>query len=99
MDTTSRGQRDVEGEREARLRDIEQLEELIRRVDGEVATAETEKAQFQAAQRRTENLIDSHRYHCMHMYTCTHCVSLLPHSFLGVKNLLCKARYKHVVTN
>ena len=58
----SRGQRDIEGEREARLREIEQLEEQIRRVDREVATAETEKSQFQAAQRRTEDFIYSHRY-------------------------------------
>ncbi len=52
----------MEGEREVRLKDIETLEEQMRRVDGEVATAETEKAQFLAAQRRTDDLIQTHRY-------------------------------------
>ena len=67
----SRSQRDVKGEREARLKQMEGLEELIRRVNEEISTAETEKYQFQAAQRRADELIQSHRYS-----TCT--VSMSP---------------------
>ncbi len=61
----------MKGEREARLKQMEGLEELIRRVNEEISTAETEKYQFQAAQRRADELIQSHRYS-----TCT--VSMSP---------------------
>ena len=34
----------------------------------EISTAETEKSQFQAAQRRADELIQSHRYRCVSVY-------------------------------
>ncbi len=58
----------MKGEREARLKEIEGLEEQIRRVNEEISTAETEKSQFQAAQRRADELIQSHRYQCVSVY-------------------------------
>lgn len=57
-----RSQRDVKGEREARIREIEEVEEKLRRVEGEIATADAEKAQFLAASKRKDAEFNAHRF-------------------------------------
>lgn len=51
----------MRGEREARVREMEDVEEQLRRVENEINTAENDKAQFQAALKRTEDMLHTHR--------------------------------------
>lgn len=57
----SRSQRDVAGEKEARLRQLQDLEERLRRVEGEISTAENDRRQFDAALRETHGKLQAHR--------------------------------------
>ena len=50
---SSRSQRDVSGEKERRLRQLQELEEKLKRVESEMATADNDRKQFHNAVMRS----------------------------------------------
>ena len=57
----SRSQRDIAGEKEAKLRKLKELEEHLRKVEGEISTSENDRSQFDAALRMCQEKLQAHR--------------------------------------
>ena len=52
-----RSQRDVSGEREQRLRELHEQEEKLKKVEGELTTADNDRNQFHNAATRSNEML------------------------------------------